>query len=514
MPSLGTPELLIILLILLLGVTVVRRFAKSAIIASANFKDTSQESLTTSSWSGCQGDSMSPPEKSQTTRLLCASAFLNGSQFREKVLGYLESESHGVSPELGVDIGLVAMVCQYAKIRTERFYLYLFLALVASLIVLSLDVSFGLFAFALSTSVIYYNKIHGERVDLASKFREENFNAINPGDLFFAHLDKRATSALPRETQNLIVYTGFAPFAGAGMSLGGWSFTVDISKSNSEGADRCAVIPFKVEELYGAIDSDLLVSGLKGLVVKDCYFVSGREIRQDHEILPNIYGRPNQQLTSSRAQRYLSDSDTRVRHYRWVRVHEWSQELVVSCFLRLSIRGNSLFIEMNRFLLTPLADEYRRIDEKPQPRLSGLILMAIESLFAGPVCALFASLLLLRLLSDGAEELLGWEESRRRRTIDDNLLFNYGSGYSLRHRLSSTQYEHYFQKTDSDFIRKTLESTIIDKIVSFLNDHHVDTSNLRERQTMILNSGIIVHGGDVKAENLAVGSGAQASMLA
>lgn len=454
------------------------------------------------------------PEKSQTTRLLCASAFLRGSQFIEKVLGYLESESHGVSPELGVDIGLVAMVCQYAKNRAKLFTLYLFITLMVSLIILFLDFRLWIISFVFSTSVVYFRKIYGARVDLASKFREENFSTTCPDDQLFAQLDARAISALPRENQNLIVYTGFAPFTGAGMDLGGWSFAVDISRSSSKDGERCAVIPFNVEELYGAIDADLLASGLAGLVIQDFYFVNGREIRQDHEILPNIYGRPKQQLSSSRAKRYLSDSDTRVRHYRWVRVHEWSQELVVSCFLRFSIRGNRLFIEINRFLLTPLADEYRQIDEKPLARSSDLILMSIESLLAGPVCALFTPLLLLGVLSDSAEDLFGFKERGRRRTIDDNLLFNFGSGYSLRHRFSSAQYAHYYQKTDSDFIRKTLESTIIDTIVSFLNDHQVDTSSLRERQTMILNSGIIVHGGDVKAETLAVGSGAQASRIA
>jgi hypothetical protein len=55
-----------------------------------------------------------------------------------------------------------------------------------------------------------------------------------------------------------------------------------------------------------------------------------------------------------------------------------------------------------------------------------------------------------------------------------------------------------------------LEHAILDGIITFLDEHQIDTSGLRERQTMILNSGIIVQGGDVKAESLAVGAGAQA----
>ena len=40
--------------------------------------------------------------------------------------------------------------------------------------------------------------------------------------------------------------------------------------------------------------------------------------------------------------------------------------------------------------------------------------------------------------------------------------------------------------------------------------HGIETSDLKERQTTILNSGVIVQGGDVNAESLAVGSGSQA----
>jgi hypothetical protein len=46
--------------------------------------------------------------------------------------------------------------------------------------------------------------------------------------------------------------------------------------------------------------------------------------------------------------------------------------------------------------------------------------------------------------------------------------------------------------------------------VTFLDEHDIDTSEIRERRALILNSGIIVQGGDVTAESLAVGAGATA----
>jgi hypothetical protein len=462
-------------------------------------------------WSGCKGADMAP-SKSQTTRLLCASAFLGGATFRDQVLTYLKSESHGASPELGVDIRLVAHVCQYAKRRAGRFDLYLFLALLAGLIAAAVNLGLGIAVIVLAAGMIFFMKTYGDQVSLVSVFHREEFSKVNPEKVFPAHLDESVLSALPRDNQNLIVYTGFTPFAGAGANLGGWSFVVDISKPDSN-IDRPAATPelFKVQELYQAIDERTVRSQLEGLEIKDCFFVNGREIRADRDILPDIFARPVQSLNAQEAQKYFASSDGRIRHYKWIRVHDWGQELVTSYFLRCSLRGDNLFVEINRFLLTPLNEKYRTIDAMVPPKTIRLVGMLIGSLIAGPVYALVTPFLLLGRMNEAFTDLLGGKEKARRRLIEENLLFDYGAGQGLRQAFSSGQFAHYFQKADGDFYAKMLEGIIIDTIISFLDEHHIDTSGLRERRSMILNSGIIVQGGDVKAESLAVGIGAQAT---
>ncbi len=52
---------------------------------------------------------------------------------------------------------------------------------------------------------------------------------------------------------------------------------------------------------------------------------------------------------------------------------------------------------------------------------------------------------------------------------------------------------------------------MLEELVAFLDDQGIDTSDLRERSTTILNSGILVQGGDVRADSLAVGANAQAT---
>jgi hypothetical protein len=462
-------------------------------------------------WRSGKGADMSL-SKSQTTRLLCASAFLGGAAFRNRVLSYLESESHGALPELGVDIELVARACQYAKSRAERFDLYFFFSLLVGLIASAANLGLGIAVIVLAAGVIHFRKKYGDKVSMIAVLRREEFSRASTEKLFPAHFEPQVISALPRDDQNLIVYSGFTPFAGAGSSLGGWSFVVDVSKPDNN-IDRLSTTPkpFTVQELYRTIDERCIRSQLEGLEIRDCFFVNGRDIRADREILPDIFGRPAQSLNAQHAQSYLSSSDGRIRHYKWIRVHDWGQELVTSYFLRCSMRGDNLFVEMNRFLLSPLDEKYRIIDNLVAPRPMDVAIMFVASLVAGPLYALITPILLLEHIGEALKNALGAKEQARRHVIEKNPLFDYGTGQGLRQAFSSGKFVHYFQKADSDFYAKMLEGILIDSIICFLDEHEIDTSGLRERRSMILNSGIIVQGGDVKAESLAVGIGAQAT---
>src|SRR5262249_55474670 len=144
---------------------------------------------------------------------------------------------------------------------------------------------------------------------------------------------------------------------------------------------------FDVESLYGSIDDTLFRSQLEGLVIQDCFFVSGREIRGDADILPDPYRRPVQLLDKRSARQYFADSNPRVRHYQWIRIHDWDQELVTSFFLRCSLRGRTMFVEIGRFMLTPLGTRYRRIDAMSRKKSLRIVGAAVESVFAGPVSA-------------------------------------------------------------------------------------------------------------------------------
>jgi len=58
---------------------------------------------------------------------------------------------------------------------------------------------------------------------------------------------------------------------------------------------------------------------------------------------------------------------------------------------------------------------------------------------------------------------------------------------------------------------KIVEREVLDAFVAFLRAKDIDTSDFEERQSAILNYGVIVSGGSVNAQSLAVGDQARAT---
>jgi hypothetical protein len=164
----------------------------------------------------------------EATRLLCASAFLSGRQFRKKVLDHFEDNCCACAPEIGLDAPLVAQVCKCVENRESRYlWLFFLIAVVAASVALTVDPTLG-FLHVLAAAALYMQKATQERSFVRRYFRRDNFNAADVRNRFPAALDHGALASDAPGDQNLVVYRGFTPFIGAGINLGGWSFTVDI----------------------------------------------------------------------------------------------------------------------------------------------------------------------------------------------------------------------------------------------------------------------------------------------
>lgn len=468
---------------------------------------TPSESARQTTWSTCKGGNMNP-SKSQTTRLLSASAFLTRG-FAEQLLTRLKSKGVAVSPEIGTDLELIARVCQFARARERRFQVILFGIALVAFACTFLDPIVGAVVLIAGGAMTYFRKLYSER-KLVRDFARDRFENLDVNKRF-PQLKAREWDALPNKDQNLFVYRDFTPFLGAGTNLGGWSFTVDLSKPAETLSGTGSPEIFQMEELYANLSAGIKETGLEDVNIKDAYFVRGNEIGNDREILPHAYSRPIQRLETEPAKALITRSNPHLRHYKWITVHDWGQELVTSYFIRCSKQGNNMFVEINRYVLTPIAEQYRGVDALTSMGARHVIGYLILAAIAGPLYAAVSPLLMLGRLQEAVKDLFDAEEKQRRKNIDDNPQYNFGTAQSFREVVSSGHFMHYFQKADGDFYLKVLERTLLDRIIAFLDAHQIDTSDLRERQMMILNSGIIVHGGDVNAESLAVGEGARAS---
>jgi len=473
-------------------------------------------------------------KKSNTTRYLCAAAQIDRT-FRTQVLEkILDEEYRVISIPAGVDLLAVAKHCLDAKrrklIRNIIISILFIIAWISaygsissgfeygytdpfSAFFLSIFSSFFSFYFLLAWAAVVFETWMTRYQIIAKSLLKQNFNpdgaTLTPEAE--AEIRRKLSGVTNEEECNVVIYSGFSPFVGSGTDIGGWSFTLDMSKGKEE--MRIAQKPesFTVEELYSYIDSDIKKLHLQGTSIQDKIFVNGQEIRGDERFLPDLFRRPLTQVDSSTLKEFVGGQSDGIRHYKCIRIISWQGEIILSVFLRFLKLRQNLFVEASYFFLPPLKQEYRKIDGiQPNPTWRQLIQILqetfVKSLFLFPFAIFLLSGELFRPLAR-------WNQRRsNRRLIRENPMFDYGASTSIRELAASNLYSHYFQKLDKEMYLKLIERQILDSIINFLDAHNIDTSDLRARQDTILNNGVIVTGGSVEAQNLTVGERAKSVM--
>jgi hypothetical protein len=279
---------------------------------------------------------------------------------------------------------------------------------------------------------------------------------------------------------------------------------MDLRKGRERLGERLTPRSFECSELYDAVTATVSALEIEGLQIEDRLFVNGTDIRDDRMLLPEILGRPVAAVSEADLARFAAQPTHRVRFYKCLRVVDWRGELVVSLFLRFSVENGRLFIELSRFVLTPLRPEFRRVDgidpevtARQALSIVGRALQRTLPLWLRSPAPIVRPLFRLR------------REARRLRRVKRDFFFDYGAPTTALDRARSTDYTRYFQMLDREMYVKVLERCVLDTIVEFLDGHDVDTTELTERRETIINNGIMVPGGSVKAHNIAVGEGAK-----
>jgi hypothetical protein len=450
---------------------------------------------------------------SEATRYLCAAAYLDRLFAGSVISRVLEEEHRAVVPSYGVDLVPVVLHCLAAQRRRLIRDVILAALLLVAWPVLSAasdaPVGAALRIVLLAWGIVFVSSCLNRYEVLAPRMMRGHFDPnLAPAPLSERHA--RLLRELERNEQgNVTVYSGFSPFVGCGFDLGGWSFAADTRKGKEQLDRRLEPIPFEVEELYDEVTASLRGLDMAHLSTEDRLFVNGQDIRDQPWILPDRFARPLASVDPALVQQFLRTPTQRARHYLCVQLVDWQGELVLSIFLRFTQVGGNLFTEASYFFLPPLREQYHAVDDlRPMPDTQAAARLVVGACVATPFLLVLSPLLAGgRLLS----RLGRWLERRSvRRRIKATPRFDYGAVTSVRQSGTSTDYRHYFQKLDKEMYVKIVEQRILNSIIDFLEQHNIDTSDLKERQTTIMNSGVILSGGSIQAESLAVGTGARA----
>ena len=454
--------------------------------------------------------------RTEATRYLCAEAH-RSSRFREWVLNKFARENHlAIAASYGLDMGTVLKHCLEARRRVNirnafliiPFAVWLLVQLVAvnnpdqQPVVLVLGT---LAAWAGAWLVVGWERWEADKLVRRHLLKD----SFDPDCVPLPKSEKmlQVLRDLDEAQQaNVLIYNGFAPFVGHGGSMGGWSLALDVNKGKEDLAQAASPIPFRVKDLYEEITKAAHALGFNTLTLADKLCVNGQDIRNDPRFLPEPLGRPCTKVPSEVVEEFVETVGFGARHYKHIRIVDWSGELALNAMLRFVKSGHHLFVEVNYNLLTPLLEGYHHVDSlNPELSFGDWVKLLASSWAWSAFLLAFLPFVPIAFVHHWYHE---WSSERRlRRAVRNNRSFNYGAVTSLREDTSSGFYRRYFQKLDGELYKKVLERQIFDTIVRFLDAHNIDTSDLKERQSTVLNSGVIVSGsGTIQADTLAVGS--------
>ncbi|MDO9709928.1 hypothetical protein [Paracraurococcus lichenis] len=452
---------------------------------------------------------------SETTRYLAAAAH-SDSVFRQAVLEQIHAaEFRCKAPEFGIDESVVIKQCQIADRRRKIVNLLLLSVLILFLLSGDFvpDLAFALdqpdylgdafeynapgllLALLACAAIVFGENLVSEHFTLRRRFAR--MRSQSPLD------DRRPSS--PR--QNIVVYGGYSPFVGSGLELRDWSFSVNLHRKKDDCTRAGGSGAVSVDGLIGQIRARMSMLAIPGLEHYPVLFADGRHIRQDRQLMSSPYSLPPRSVPEELLDDRDDPQEICRRTYLCISVTDWNGEMVLTTYLRFKKGEAHLFAEASHFVLPPLKHGHYAVDSlDPSLRIKRVLQLALVSTLVAPFRLLAAPFQVYAML---AVPLQRWSGRRQtRRTIRENPLFNYGAVTSIRQLAMENRFRVFFQKLDRDMHLKTIEQCLIDSIVDYLDERDIDTSDIKERRSTILNQGVVISGGVVTAESIAAGHGA------
>jgi hypothetical protein len=317
-----------------------------------------------------------------------------------------------------------------------------------------------------------------------------------------------------KTTKNVTYYSGYSPFVGCGVEVGGWSFVIDIDKGKllEDQETTATPKPFMEDELYYNVSKELQTLKIENCAIENKVYFNGKKIRSKQELLPDIFNVPVGEVAPDFMKSAMNSGVSDARFYKVIQVTGWEGDLVLTAFLRFQKGEKTLFVENNYWLLPPIQEQYRAVDSIKKS--SGIryyfgqfVLVVFKTIFAIIASAFFV----LNQITMGINHILGQSpEDKLRRNVKSSPDYDYGSATSIRQMVCQSRYLQHFQKLDKERYLKTIDKRILNGIEIFLDSKDISTAELRERETNVLNNNIIIQpGGTFNGGNVAMGKNAK-----
>ncbi len=420
------------------------------------------------------------------TRYVSAAVYKDGT-LRSNILDIYENKYKAIAEPHGLDLDVLSKHCYKAQSLMTTKNIFMFLASITLL-------------FPVGFLVSYIYSIYIENKILRGEFSENKTQNNTKSS------QKIITQKSSQISKNVIYYDGFSPFVGAGVKVNSWSFAIDTDKPEQKGTSPK---DFKISEIYELILNEVKGLNFQNLEIFDRLVINGSAIRENKKLLPNQLGFPLNNITEKEIKSFMDISNKNARYYQLIQIKDWDDELILSIYLRFYKNDRNLFVESTYYVLTPLKEEYKSIKSMSM-NLSFLDYwkMLLMSLFTTVFEMIGSVFYVYNRILQGIYKIIYGRYPKERKSFlqaKRNPDFNYGTALSIRELVASKNYQQYFQVLDKDMYLKIIEKRVLNTITSFLESKNINTSEFKERETQLLNNGIIITGGNVNAKNIAVG---------
>ncbi len=438
------------------------------------------------------------------TRYLCIAVHLDSTIAQATIAGVLGSARRAFPIAHGVDLAAVtrnALAGQRRHAIRDGLLVVLWLILIVSL------ARSSVFAFAaiLGMWLVVLGEQIASHTYAVRRLAPTTFDPDHLAVAMSPRVERRLAEVRNQPVGNVTVYSGYSPFAGNGVVLKSWSFSIDVAKGTPTGG---AVRPFATDALRQYVVQAVGDLRWTEIETEERLFVSGQNIRTDPVFLAGPKRRPKTLIDDAHLRAALASPEGSTRHYTAFYVSGWQGHMVLALFLRFVQRPRSLFVEASFSLLPPLDERFHAIDARPATDAFAAGVAAVrqfkltrKSMISLPGHAI---LCFGRVGQIAARPLTAaLRERAERQAVEAGMHYDFGAPDSVRELAGGKKYRLYFQQLDQEMYAKVIENRVLDAIVEFLDLHGVATDSLVERQTTILNTGVMVTGNaSLKADNV------------